>query len=114
MAIEFGQGEHHSLPELISPARYIDLAQELTRGDTAYTDFEGLADPTQATEVLHNREVTDALNGGEDFVRDLTAHWLYENLDQGGKTPTVDETLCFIFTLHWLFTSRYYLRSDAE
>jgi len=111
--IEIGQGATLDFVAWMGD-RYIDLAQELTRGQSSYSDFEGMAGPEFTEHMMANDEIRKALEGGEPFMRDLTAHWLYENDDQAGLHPTVGETLNFILTLQWLFTSRFYLKVDAE
>jgi hypothetical protein len=116
--IDFGQGDeqHDSNSLFINEARYIDLAQELTRGQASYCDFEGLTSGTSTEAMLNRPEIVALFKPGErePFTRDLLAHWYYQNIDEGGYTPSTDECIQFVFVMDWLFTSRYRMKIDAQ
>jgi hypothetical protein len=115
--IEFGQGDDATSMQrpswIYGMGRYIDLAQELTKSNS-YHDFEGLTDPAGTHSMLVDPTIIQLLKGREPFVRDLLAHWYYDNIDEGGYTPSVEECQNFVFILDWLFTSRYWMKIDAK
>jgi hypothetical protein len=120
--IEFGHGDTNNdlsyakISDFVNEARYIDLVQELTRGDSSYTDFEGLTDSVGTRMMLADPQIVALFEPGlrEPFTRDLLAHWYYANVDEGGYTPSIGECTQFVFILDWLFTSRYYMKIDAK
>jgi len=121
--IEFGQGAGLK-PAFINPDVYLDLCQEVDRG-SSYTDWEGLTDPEDVLVLLANHEVASALRnnapdgkGGVDIrrrkmLRCLTAHWLYENMDQADNLPTPSETVAFIINTSWVLKSRFWAKVPA-
>jgi hypothetical protein len=123
--IEFGQGV--AGPDFIRwlGDRYLDMAQEFSRDDEApddqywhhpgrvYSDFEGFAGTDDIEVMLSLEEVKSRLSNGPTFIRDLVAHWMYENIDQGAYRPTLDEVRTFIDTVQWLFSARFYMKMDA-
>jgi hypothetical protein len=117
--IDFGQGDTATSMQrpswIYGMGRYIDLAQELTKG-ASYHDFEGLTDPASTHAMLANPTIASYFKPGErePFIRDLLAHWYYDNIDEGGYTPSIEECQVFIHTLDYLFTSRYWMRIDAQ
>jgi hypothetical protein len=122
--IEFGQGDTNNVPsddarmsDFVNEARYIDLAQELTKGSSSYHDFEGLTASTSTEEMLDNPIInayfTYKPGGTNPIIRDLLAHWFYDNVDEGGYTPSIEECQGFIHILDYLFTSRYWMKTNA-
>jgi hypothetical protein len=111
LMIEHGYGVNPDFKQWMGD-RYIDLCHELSKNES-YVDWEGFADPEDIKAILEHPDVAESLKNEPEFIKDLTAHWLYENIDQSGHTPSDFETVTFIFTVSWLFTSRFYMKMDA-
>jgi len=110
--IEFGYGEDPAFVKWMAD-RYIDLAQLIAQ-QSSYTDFEGFTDPEPIKAMLDDSVIVERLKGASDFVRDLLAHWMHENIDQGDYTPDNEEALQFIELVDWLFNSRFYMKVNYK
>lgn len=97
-------------PNLTDPANYLDLAAVIA-GTDSFTDWEGIANPGALTAVLNGALEQRAPVPGH--VETLTQHWLYENLDQAGYTPTVEETVAFIDAATYITGSRWWKKTGS-
>jgi hypothetical protein len=97
---------------------YIDLFALLVRvGNTgSYCDFEGFAGPSYVRKVLEDRRVTDVLKWYPEIpeLRDLLAHYIYENLDSAGYKVTPTKAAHFVESVGYVLQgARYWCKVDA-
>jgi hypothetical protein len=79
--------------------------------DDVYSDWEGFTSQVQLYEAVQAlMRITD-LN---PMIADLTLHWVHENIDQGGYTPTDDEVTNTYWSYYTLLDSRYWMKSGVD
>jgi hypothetical protein len=79
-----------------------------------YSDFEGFASNEHTQSILDHPAIRMHLEGAPSAVRDLLAHYVYENEDQGDYEVTPEDANTFVDIVTWLLNSRYWLKVDAE
>jgi hypothetical protein len=106
----------------VDTSKYWDLVEIAERNSNLYTDWEGFADPSKVHEIINSLSVNEALDVYADheprvdpeFVRDMLAHAVYEQLDQGGAEVTMEEAVEFVHLVMWIFGCRYWMKRSAE
>lgn len=100
--------------------RFWDLAK-IFGAIESYCDFEGFAGPEEVNTLLAQEGVRQRIEGAKSdrydhrgVVKTLTAHYIFDNVDQADYRPTLDEVIVFIDTIIWLLTSRWYMKEDAQ
>lgn len=102
---------------LNDPKRYVDLGKYFMKQES-FMDWEGFADPDEVMKVVQvvRREAGSPEEKERHAIaRTLLTHWVHQNIDQGGYTPTQKEAEWAFDSFDWLLGGcRWFMKEDAK
>jgi hypothetical protein len=91
---------------------------ELTAQNQSYVDWEGFTSPKEVLDLMENAFTGHRGPGFNsdnlEFLKaiyDLTAHWIFEQLDQSDHIPTEKEIIEYAWTIYQLLGCAHWKKS---